>query len=391
MTLPDRRRKSLVRGATFGRYVPSGHLLYVNKGALFAVSFDPDRLEVRGEPIRLLDRVVYSVRSGTAQFDCSRSGTLVYRTGAPEGGQLTVRRLDAAGKSLPLVQTPGQYGAPVLSPDGRRLALLVSEGPNREVWIYDLQRGANTKLTFDGGVKSTPTWTPDGRFVLFHGDGGIFWTRSDGSGKPEILLASKQFLNPWSFTPDGKRLAFFDRNVSEHLEPDLWTVSIENDGASLRAGKPELFLRTPFNEMAPAFSPDGRWIAYQSNESGITEVYVRAFPDQHGKRQISNSGGRFPRWSRAGNELFFHTDDGDIMAAAYTASADSFVTESPRRWTPKRLLTNLVFGPYYDVAPDGKSLVTLAPAEGQEDQPSRNHVVFLTNFFDELRRRTQPR
>ena len=137
---------------------------------------------------------------------------------------------------------------------------------------------------------------------------------SDGSGKPQSLTQSKNLQVPWSFTPDGKRLAFLEQDSKTGY--DLWTVPLESDSAGLRAGKPEVFLQTPADERTPSFSPDGRWLAYVSDESGTFQVYVRAFPDKGGKWQISNSGGMYPMWSRTGHELFFEALDNHIMAAA---------------------------------------------------------------------------
>ena len=167
---------------------------------------------------------------------------------------------------------------------------------------------------------------------------------------------------------------------------DLWTVPLESDGAGLRAGKPEPFLQTPFDERHPSFSPDGRWLAYASNESGTFQVYVRAFPDKGGKWQISNSGGVYPVWSRNGRELFFRTEDNRIMVATYTVKGDSFVADKPRVWSEKAL-ANVGVIPNYDLAPDGKRIAALMPAERRKRR-AQNHVTFLLNFFDELRRRT---
>src|ERR1019366_5803970 len=138
-------------------------------------------------------------------------------------------------------------------------------------------------------------------------------TRSDGSGKPQPLTRSKNTQYPWSFTSVGKRLAFMEAGTGGY---HLWTVPLESDGAGLHAGKPEVFLQTPADERYPSFSPDSRWMAYRSDESGTFQVYVRAFPDKGGKWQISNSGGAYPMWSRNGHELFFETLDNHIMAAA---------------------------------------------------------------------------
>jgi len=170
---------------------------------------------------------------------------------------------------------------------------------------------------------------------------------------------------------------------------DIWTVAVESDAAGLRAGKPEPYLQTPFDERQPSFSPDGRWMAYTSNESGGYQVYVRAFPDKGGKWQISNSGGMYPVWSRNGRELYFRTEDNQIMVAAYTVKGDSFVADKPRVWSGKRI-ASLGFTANYDIAPDGKRIVALMPAEAAEGQKAQSHVIFLGNFFDEVRRRAKP-
>jgi serine/threonine-protein kinase len=213
----------------------------------------------------------------------------------------------------------------------------------------------------------------------------MFWTRSDGSGKPQPLTQSKNRQLPYSFTPDGKRLAFHE--LMPQTQNDIWTVPLESDASGLRAGKPEPFLQTPFDERHGAFSPDGRWMAYDSNESGVYQVYVRAFPDKGGKWQISNSGGLNPLFSRNGHELFFRNDANQIMMASYTIKGDSFVADKPRVWSEKRL-ADLGVTPNYDLAPDGKRIVALMPAGTAEDQRAQNHVIFLENFFDEVRRRT---
>jgi serine/threonine protein kinase len=385
MSFKDRRRKTLVRGGTFGRYLPSGHLIYANRSTLFAVPFDLERLDVRGTPAPLLEEVAYGLNTGSAQFDFSRGGTLVYRSGgASAGAQFTVQWLDAAGKTQPLLAKTGFYGRPRVSPDGQRLAIDASDGSNQDVWIYEWQRDTMTRLTFGGGPNRNPVWSSDGRYIVFGGPGGMFWTRSDGAGKPQALTQSKNLQFPWSFTPDGTRLAFEELNAT--TRNDLWTVPLESDGAGLRAGKPEPFLQTPADERFPTFSPDGRWLAYSSSESGIFQVYVRAFPDKGGKRQISNSGGVHPEWSRNGRDLFFRTEDNRMMVASYTVKGDSFAADKPQVWSEKQL-ASIGLNPNYDLAPDGKRIVALMQAGEREDQKAQTHVIFLQNFFDEVRRR----
>jgi Tol biopolymer transport system component len=380
MSLADHRMKTLVRGGTYGRYLPSGHLIYVNRGTLFAVPFDVDRLEVQGTPVPVLDQIGYSGANGSAQFDFSQTGTLIYRNGGAGGGLLTAQWLDATGKTQPLLAKPDAYLRPSLSPDGNRLAISTTD-----IWVYDWQRDTMTRLTFGSTTSIDPLWNPDGRYILYEASGGMFWTRSDGSGKPQPLTQSKNTQFPWSFTPDGKRLAFQEQ--SPETQYDIWTVAVESDGAALRAGKPEPFLQTPADERHPSFSPDGRWMAYDSNESGSFQVYVRAFPEKGGKWQISNSGGVYPIWSRNGRELFFRTEANQIMVAGYTVKGDSFVADKPRVWSEKKI-ADLGLLPNYDLAPDGKRIVALMPAETAEGQKAQSHVIFLENFFDEVRRRT---
>ena len=382
ISLGDRRRKTLQRGGTYGRFLPGGHLVYIHNGTLFAVLFDVDRLEIQGTPVPVLEEVAYNGRFGSAQFDFAGSssgpGTLLYRRGVAGAALVTVQWLDSAGKASPLLAKPGDYEKPRLSPGGNRLAL-VSGG---DIWAYDTQREIMTRLTYGAGG-DYPVWTPDERYIAFRAPGGTFWTRSDGSGKPQPLIQSKNVQYPSGFSPDGKRLAFHE--ISEGLI-SAWTVPLESDGAGLRAGKAEAFLQLSEDARSPRFSPDGRWLAYGSNVSGTRQVYVRAFPDRGGKWQISNSGGGHPIFSPSGRELFFRNLDNQIMVAAYTVNGDSFIAGKPRLWSEKRL-ANVGVVVNYDVAPDGKRIAALMPAEGAEEQKAQSHVIFLMNFFDELRRK----
>ncbi len=388
MTLADHHRKTVSRGGTSPHYLATsngaGYLVYLNKATLFAIPFDLDKLETRGTALPILDDVASTGTLGTALLSISRTGTLVYRKGGGGTGLLTVAWLDGAGKTQPLLAKPGVYGRPSLSQDGQRLALEVTEGSGRDIWVYDWQRDTMTRLTFDGKAQ-IPAWSPDGRYIVFASIGaGMSVTRSDGAGKAQPSTESKDLQQPWSFTADGKRMAFIESDSK--TVNDLWTVPIESDGAGLRAGKPEVFLQTPADERYPAFSPDGRWLAYMSNESGTYQIYVRAFPDKGGKWQVSNNGGRYPMWSRS--DLFFESLDQHIMAAAYTVKGDSFVAGKPRLWSEKPLGGNAGSNKNVDLASDGKRIVALMPAtEAKESQESQNHVVFLLNFFDELRRK----
>ena len=394
MSLEDRHRKTVQRGSSYGRYLPSGHLVYMNRGTLFAVPFDLDRLEELGTPVPLLQDVAYSPNNGFAQFEfssmSSAPGTLVYRSGgAGESGLVTLEWLDSAGKMQPLLPKPGFYQRPRISPDGERVALEISDVSGSDIWVYEWRRDTMTRLTSGGaGTYINPTWSPDGRYILFSGTppDGIFWTRSDGATKPQPLTQSANLQVPFSFTSDGKRLSF--NEAAPGSQYDLWTVTVERDAVGLHADKPEPFLLTPFDEREPVLSPDGRWLAYTANDSGTFQVYVRAFPDRGGKWQISNNGGSYPEWSRNGHELFFRSTDNRIMVASYTVRGDSFAADRPRVWSEKRLAD---FGPVgirsYDLAPDGKRIIALISPGTLQAQAAQNHVIFLENFFDELRRR----
>ena len=375
------QRKTVQNGGNYARYLPSGQIVYIHGGTLFAVPFDLKRLEVHGSPYPLLNQVAYSASYGSAQIDFSQTGTLIYRGGGREGesGLVTVQWLDAAGKIQPLLEKPDTYQHPSLSPDGAKLAIVTTD-----IWVYEWQRDTMTRLTFGPAGSNSPTWSPDGRYILFRAQGGMFWTRSDGSGKPQPLTQSKNAQFPSSVTADGKRLAFYELNPDTSY--DLWTMALESDGSGLRAGKPEPFLQTPFDERHPSFSPDGRWMAYDSTESGSFQVYVRAFPEKGGRWQISNIGGIYPEWSRNGHELFFRTEDNQIMVAGYAVKGDSFVADKPRVWSETKI-ANIGYLADYDLAPDGKRIAALVPSGTPEDQKAHNHVIFLENFFDEVRRK----
>jgi serine/threonine-protein kinase len=240
-----------------------------------------------------------------------------------------------------------------------------------------------TRLTFNSDGNGA-LWSRDSRFILYNGASGMGYTRSDGGAAPQTLIAGQNPLYPWSFSPDGKRLAYLE--ITTEAGYDLYTVPIESDGSTLRAGTPEPFLKTPADERYPSFSPDGRWMMYTSSESGTFQVYVRAFPDRGGKWQISSDGGAYPNWSSDRRTIFFRTLDNHIMVASYTAKGDAFTSEKPRLWTDQSI-AEVGTARNYDLHPDGKRIVALMPVETAEGQKALHQVTFLMNFFDELRRK----
>jgi WD40-like Beta Propeller Repeat len=188
LNLKEHRQKTLIRGGTYGRYVPSGHLLYVKGGALFAVPFDRDRLEVRGQPVRIFDGVAYSNANGSAQFDVASTGTVVYRAGGSE--RVRIEWLDASGATRPLLREAGEYLYPTLSPDGERVAFVMERGTNQEIWTYDWQRDIRSRLTQGQMFNTNPIWMPSGRYILYQGPVGMSWVAADGSGASGLLIKS---------------------------------------------------------------------------------------------------------------------------------------------------------------------------------------------------------
>ncbi len=338
LALPDRSRKTVVRGGLSARYLAasngSGYLLYANRATLFAVPFDLDKLETRGTALPVLDDVGYSPGSFESQFDVSRDGTLVYRKaniGAGSGQLTTIQWLDAAGKRQPLVAQPAPYATARLSPDGKRLVAAVGPNGTLGIQVYDLQRETWSKLTFDPGLHPIPVWSPDGRYVVFGSLSGLQWTRADGSGRPQPLTSGNFIHIPGSISLDGKRVAYFPVGGQGNSAAQIWTVPVEENGAGLKAGTPEQFLKSQFNDQQPAFSPDGKWLAYQSGGQGPSEVYVRAFPDNGGLWKISTNGGSNPVWSRGAHELLYQAGN-QIMAVSYSVNGNAFVPEKSRVW-----------------------------------------------------------
>ena len=308
-------RRVLVLGGTYPSYVPTGHLVYVREGQMMAVPFDLKRLEVTGAPLPVAEAVRQS-GTGAAQFGLSALGSLVYVPGVPgrpEGNTLVW--VDRKGDFQPLAAPPRVYFNPRLSPDSRQIAVTV-QGLKADVWVYDIPRSTMTRLTFEGD-NSAPLWTPDGKRILFFsnqaGSPNLFWRPADGASAEEQITKSERFHLPGSVSPDGK-LAFYSENhPTQGL--DLWVVPLGGER------KPSLFLQTPSNESAPIISPDGRWLAYVSNESGRFEIYARPFSGPGGKWQISTEGGTEPVWARNGRELFYRNGD-KMMAVDVNQSRD---------------------------------------------------------------------
>ena len=386
-SLETGERKTVQQAGIYGRYLPTGHLVYISNQTLFAAPFDLGRLEVSGPSAPIVEDVQTSPLYWSAQFDFSQTGTLVYLTGGGTASEVSIFWMDPEGKTEPLLPTPRDYENPSFSPDGKRLAVQINEGSNVDLWVYELELETLSRLTFDEGQDGMPVWTPDGQRVAFTSDRGggswnLYWKRADGTGDAERLTESRSLQVPMAWSPDGKVLAFVEQASGSGW--DLWTLPMEEDGAGgVKPGEPTPFLRTPFVEGWLAFSPDGRWIAYNSNESGRHEVYVRPYPGPGGKWQISTSGGEMPTWAKNGRELFYRTADSRIMVVTYSVEGDTLRAGRPRLWSEGQI-TDRGMGGNFALHPDGKRFAVLKATEGTEE-------VALDHFLsDKLVRRGPP-
>ncbi len=389
VTLKDGRRKIIQHGGTYGRYVPAaggpGHLIYVHESTLFAVAFDPDKLEELGVPVAVAQNVATGT-GGAAQLDFAPYGPLIYRFGGQQRSTAELSWVGPSGVPEPFPLKPDDYRFARLSPDGQKIALTLARTGGMDLLVYDWKRDVTTRLTFDGRVEDALAWSPDGRFIVFAGPSGILWTRSDGGGKPQLLHPGNGAEVVWSFSPDGKTISISENGTfTAGRNSDIWTLPVESDAAGLHGGKPEVFLQTPFQEGRSAFSPDGRWLAYSSNEAGGSRhgVYVRGFPDRGGKWQVA-SDGDYPRWSPNGHFLFFMDNASKtIFKVGYTAKGDTFAAEKVSPWIPAQNKAIVS----YDITADGQRALVLERAFRFEQIAVPGHVTFLIHFADELARR----
>ena len=397
-SLATAERTLVWQGGSDARYVPTGHLVYALEDGLFAVAFDVDRLEVSGGPVSMIDGVVRAVagtqNSATSNYGVSDQGTLVHVetggigfAGGPTTSALrTLVWVDREGREEPLGAAPRPYSYPRLSPDGTRVAV-DSRDPESEIWVWDIARETLTRLTFDPGFDRFPLWSPDGRRIAFSSQrdgsrGNLFWQAADGTGQAERLADerdSNSQVFPTSFSPDGTRLLVYgDPNNSQ--EDDIGIVSLEAE-----VGVSPL-VQTTFDERNAEVSPGGRWLAYESAESGQLEIYVRPFPDvDAGRSQVSTGGGMQPLWARDGRELFYRVGEAVMVVSIqagseFAAGSPALVFEEPYLVGPG--------GRAYDIAPDGRRFLMLkeeASGDSLGVQPDR--LVVVENWFEELRQR----
>ncbi|HET9293585.1 MAG TPA: LpqB family beta-propeller domain-containing protein [Gemmatimonadales bacterium] len=374
------KSKVLVRGV-LGRYVEPGYLVYVTaEGDLLAAPFDEDRLEMTGPPTPLLEGIGVRGLGGT-DVVISRSGDLMYITGASGGiaEMVWVGRDGVARPVDPGWNATGVLASLALSPDGRQLAIGVIGGVGGEdLWVKQLDAGPLSRLTFDGGTNLRPSWSPDGRFVLYTGADstlGLLRKRADGSGAAEPLVHFPTQMAENLMSRDGRWI----------VTRSITGIAGEGDIYGFRPGldtAATLLVATKFRETSPALSPDGRWLAYSSNESGRLEVYVRPFPDAATARwQVSVAGGTEPRWAHSGRELFYRNGAGDLIAAEVRGVPAFAVVQQQRLFAASSYFSLAAhFG--YEVGPDDRRFL-MARLERSEEG---SEVVLVQNWREELKR-----
>ncbi len=331
----------------------SGYLLWMRGTTLMAQPFDPKKLKLTGAAAPVADPVGKSAITGRMNVAASSNGLLLFS--ASGSNQLTW--LDATGNPSGTLGEPNDYLIFRISPDGRRVATAIGNPTRADLWLLDVERNVASRFTFTGAGHADPVWSPDGRTVAYRWRGAIFHKDSSGAGEEQRVTQTATLQSPTDWSRDGRMILF--NQFSPGTETDLWVLPVTPDGNA--TGQPRAYLHTPFSEQDGQFSPETnpRWVAYSSNESGQTEVYVQAFPEARGKFQISSDGGRFPKWGPGGRELFYVSLNDKLMAVDLKLGADSLEPSSPRQLFPLPTPT-INFIPY-DVTADGQRFLVQAP------------------------------
>ena len=369
-SLDSAESRALAPAQTLVSYAPPGYLLFVRDKTLVAQPFDVKALKTTGEPIPLAEHIGTDA-VGLARFSVSRDGTLAYRTG--ESGDRMVW-VDRSGREGEPIGDPGDYHNPALSPGGDRLAFDLADprSGKRDIWVRDLKRGVSSRFTFGGGDAFCPLWSSDGSRIVFTEGQDLFEKAADGQGEEKLVLKSDDLKIACDWSRDGQFIAFASR--AKETGFDIWTLPTSGER------KPIPFLKTRFVELWPVFSPDGRFLAYQSNESGRFEVYVQSFPGPGGKWQISTSGGAEARWRADGKELYYRAPDQKLMAVEIQAGS-GFTAGVPQALFAGRFDTGIARARYLPTL-DGRRFLTVAPLGREAMTPT----TVVLNWFAELGR-----
>jgi len=374
-SLDSKDSKQLLATGSSAVYVPQGYLLFSRNDSLVAQSFDADKLQFKGEPFLVAEQVAYNVGLGRAAFSVSENGVLAYR-----GGNYQIARLlwvDRAGKQIGQLGPSDLYFTLSLSPDEKRVAVdrVDSETGATDVWLFDLTRGIPSRLTTDPAPDWYPIWSPDGSRIVFtanrEGNRNLYQKFANGLGGEEALLKSDENKVPDDWSSDGKFIVYEALNSRTKL--DLWLLPMTGER------KPVPFLQTEFNEQQAQFSPDAKWIAYTSDESGAPEVYVQAFPALGSKLRISTGGGCQPQWRRDGKELFYVAADRKLMAVDVKTGA-TFEAGVPKPLFETRIFLMTNFRNHYVVGRDGQRFLINSRIE-ETSLP----VTVVLNWTSELK------
>jgi len=375
-SLDSNDRKFIVATNTNAAYVLSGQLLFSRGDVLMAQPFDLQNLTLGGEPRAVADHLETGVAAGSplpsATFAASPNGVLVWHR-VFSSSQSSLQWFDRSGKRLGVIGEAADYSNPALSPDDSKLAVGIRDPQTktRDIWIFDLLRGTRTRLTFDPADDLDSIWSPDGARIAFTsnrtGQRNIYWKAADGSGSEELLLGGKEAQeNVEDWSRDGRYLMY---NLQPANDAHLYVLPLSGDR------KPVPFLNTEFRTQQGQFSPNGRWVAYRSVESGRQEVYVQGFSldtsQARGKWQVSVAGGEIPRWRRDGKELYYEFNSGYYAVDVKTDGA-SFEAGIPRLLFEAPTIFSITGGggaqPYV-VTHDGQRFLILTPIEKTANQP----------------------
>jgi Tol biopolymer transport system component len=358
-----------------------GHLLFTRERTLMAQRFDPDRLELKGDAVPIAENVALFSSLIRAAFSISQNGILAYQTGDAQAAS-TLDWYDRSWAQKDTVGEPADYRDVSLSRDGATAAVSIydEKTDSLDLWMVDLVRGIRTRFTFEDSQEILAIWSPDGAQVAFSSDRrgsvGTFQKTADGSGEAEFIQeieGHEMYCTSWS--PDGQQLACGALDASGKTGWDIFLLSV-SENANLTP-----LIQTRFNEDWPAFSPDGRWLAYMSNESGTGEIYVRPFPIKGGKWQVSVAGGTQPQWGQEGKELFYLAPGGILTVAQLEPGEKSLKVGHIESLSPTGILGfSGLGGRPYNVAPDGQRFLVIEPVEQSGVPP----VTLVVNWTAEL-------